>query len=378
MTALDEKRSAPDGPTASTTPTLPDVTPKNTTPGISGDALNLKKKRNRSGLPDSMSDAHVGEAFGRTIAGRFLYCGALGGWLAWDGRRWKRDTMEAVYEEARRYAIDLVHQMVDIGADKDDIRTAAYFREKAKIDSVVTIARRLPEIRADESEFDQHPHLLVAGNGVVDLRTGELSDHDPLLRMTQCTEVYYVPDARHPDVDAVLAILSPLVLPWFQRLMGFAATGEVSEDIMPVADGTGSNGKTTILSACRAALGDYAHAVPPRLLMKGAHDEHPALFADLRGKRLAMIEETAEGGALRVETMKALTGGGAIKARFMRQDWFEFIPTHTLVIATNHRPAINSTEHATWRRLRLIPSPHRFDFRHDRHGDAWTVEARRR
>src|SRR5262249_25237499 len=34
--------------------------------------------------------------------------------------------------------------------------------------------------------------------------------------------------------------------------------------------------------------------------------------------------------------------------------------THTLVIATNHRPRVFTSEHAVWRRLRLIPFPHRY------------------
>jgi putative DNA primase/helicase len=39
----------------------------------------------------------------------------------------------------------------------------------------------------------------------------------------------------------------------------------------------------------------------------------------------------------------------------MRQDFFEFTPTHKLFIATNHRPVIRGTDHAIWRRLRLVP-----------------------
>ena len=312
-------------------------------------------------MPETMTDAHVGEAFGDTIRGRYVYCAALGGWLRNDGRRWKRDTTERIFEEARRFVITLGVEVLESDADTKTVAAAAGYRQRNKIDAVVTIARRLPGIVAEETEFDRHPHLLVARNGVVDLRTGELGPHDPTLRITQCTMTDYRPDARHPDVDSVLEVFTPGVAGWMQRLFGYAATGEVSEDVMPVGDGTGSNGKTTVLAAARSALGDYAHPVPPRLLMKSAHDEHPALFADLRGKRLAIIEETAEGGALRVETMKALTGGSSIKARFMRQDWFEFTPTHTLFIATNHRPAVNSTEHATWRRLRLIPFPYRYE-----------------
>lgn len=208
--------------------------------------------------------------------------------------------------------------------------------------------------------FDRHHHLLNAGNGVIDLRTGQLQPHDPGLFITKITDLNYRPDARHPDVDTVLQVVTDPVRGWLQAMFGYAATGYVSEDILPVLDGTGSNGKSALLGAVAAALDEYACPAPPKLLMKGSHDEHPTLIADLHGRRLVTIEETAEGGSLAVERMKALTGGSTLKARFMRRDYFEFEATHQLVIATNHRPAVNSTDHATWRRLRLIPFPYRY------------------
>jgi phage/plasmid-associated DNA primase len=91
--------------------------------------------------------------------------------------------------------------------------------------------------------------------------------------------------------------------------------------------------------------------------MRTGRDEHPTLLADLQGRRLVTISETEEEGSLRMEQLKALSGGDPIKARVMRGDYFEFYPTHMLVIATNHRPYVNSTEYAAWRRLRLVPFP---------------------
>lgn len=318
------------------------------------------RRRRCTPVPASWSDAHVGESFGETIRGRYLHCGALGGWLQWDGKRWRRDSSEAVLEEARMYVVQLCSDLLASDATPKVLSDALQYRNRHKIESIAVIARRLPGISANADEFDRHPDLLVAANGVVDMRTGHLCPHDPALRLTQCTGIAYEPDAAHADVDAVASVVDDDVRAWLQRLFGYAATGHTTEDVVPVLDGSGSNGKTTLLSAVSAALGDYANAVPARLLMKGAHDEHPALFADLRGRRLAYIEETAEGSGLRIEAMKMLSGGGEISARFMRRDWFTFTPTHQLVIATNHRPAVNSSEHATWRRLRLVPFPHRY------------------
>ena len=39
----------------------------------------------------------------------------------------------------------------------------------------------------------------------------------------------------------------------------------------------------------------------------------------------------------------------------MRQDFFEFEPTHKIFIAANHKPVIRGTDEAIWRRIHLIP-----------------------
>jgi putative DNA primase/helicase len=83
--------------------------------------------------------------------------------------------------------------------------------------------------------------------------------------------------------------------------------------------------------------------------------EHPTEIADLCGKRLVVASETDEGRRLRVQLIKRLTGNSALKARFMRGDYFQFARTHKLILATNNRPVIKETTLALWRRIRLVP-----------------------
>ncbi|MGD9701575.1 MAG: phage/plasmid primase, P4 family [Acidimicrobiia bacterium] len=312
-------------------------------------------------VPISWSDAHVGEAFGVTLRGRWLYCRALGGWLQWDGRRWRVDPGEAVFEEFRRWIIELGEQLWRIDGDAEVMKKVARYRDRGKIDAAVTIARRLDFVAARHDEFDTHPHLLNCLNGVVDLRTGAPQPHDPALRLRQLAGAAYVPDAVHRDFEAVLETMGSDVQPWVQRLVGSSAFGSVVDDIVAVFDGNGANGKTTALKAFANALGDYATSASTRLLIaRAAHDDHPTLIADLFGRRLVYIEETPEGGALKMEQLKALSGGTEIKARFIGKDQFSFVPTHQFIIATNHRPAVNASDYAAWRRLRLVPFPHTY------------------
>ncbi|OQZ05630.1 MAG: hypothetical protein B6D36_09155 [Planctomycetes bacterium UTPLA1] len=102
-------------------------------------------------------------------------------------------------------------------------------------------------------------------------------------------------------------------------------------------------------------LGDYATAAAPRLLIRRQGESHPTELVDLREARFVSAIETAEGGAFDEERVKALTGDDRIKARKMRQDFFEFRPTFKLFLATNHRPIVRGDDTGIWRRIRLWP-----------------------
>jgi putative DNA primase/helicase len=129
------------------------------------------------------------------------------------------------------------------------------------------------------------------------------------------------------------------------------------EHILPIFWGDGANGKGTFIGAVLAALGEYGDAADPDLLTARTFEAHPTGVADLFGLRLAILHETNRGRHLAEGTVKRLTGGDRVKARRMREDFWSFDPSHTLVILTNHKPRVGGTDEAIWRRLRLVPWP---------------------
>jgi putative DNA primase/helicase len=50
-----------------------------------------------------------------------------------------------------------------------------------------------------------------------------------------------------------------------------------------------------------------------------------------------------------------MTGGDPITARYMRQDFFNFIPQFKLAISGNHKPSLRSVDEAIRRRFHLVP-----------------------
>src|SRR5262249_26134045 len=99
----------------------------------------------------------------------------------------------------------------------------------------------------------------------------------------------------------------------------------------------------------------YCRTAPIETFTAATSERHPIDLARLRGARLVSAVETEVGRRWAESKIKALTGGDRISARFMRQDFFEFIPQFKLLIAGNHKPGLRSVDEAIRRQFYLIP-----------------------
>ena len=206
--------------------------------------------------------------------------------------------------------------------------------------------------------LDCDPFVLNVLNGTVDLRTGRLHPHRRENLLTKLAPVSYSPLATCllwlKFLDRIMDGNQELIT-YLQRVVGYGLTGDVSEQCLWFFHGTGANGKSTFLTTLLAILGDYGMQSVSDLLMVKNHESHPTERADLLGKRFVATIETEEGNRVAEALMKQMTGGDKIRARKMRQDLFEFEPTHKIVLAANHKPTVRGTDLAAWRRIKLIP-----------------------
>ena len=143
--------------------------------------------------------------------------------------------------------------------------------------------------------------------------------------------------------------------PSFSAFAGYCLTGITREHALAFGYGTGANGKGTFLNALTGIMGGYATVAPIETFTATPSDRHPTDLAMLRGARLVTAQETEEGRRWAESRIKALTGGDPITARFMRQDFFTFLPAFKLFIAGNHKPGLRAVDEAIRRRLNLIP-----------------------
>jgi len=88
-------------------------------------------------------------------------------------------------------------------------------------------------------------------------------------------------------------------------------------------------------------------------------DKHPTDLAMLRGARLVYASETEEGRNWAESRIKQMTGGDRIRARFMRQDFFEYLPQFKLLLIGNHQPNLRNIDDAAKRRFNIVPFTHK-------------------
>ncbi len=341
----------------------------NEQPGERGHLLTDHQAIQSSGTPTATShrrptDVGNAERFAEQHGADVRYCHQWNKWLVWDGRRWAVDNSGEVMRRAKLTARSIYIEASKI-EDEDQREAmgkwAVASERRERLTAMIALAQSEKPIPIAVESLDAEAWLLNCDNGTVDLRTGELREHRREDRLTKLCSVEY-PTEPGIDPELWLAFLNRIfdgnakLIGFLQRLVGLALVGEVIEHILAIFYGVGANGKSVAIETVCGMLGsDYSMNAPPGLLMATKNDRHPTELADLHGKRFVAAVETADGGRLSEALVKELTGGDSIRARRMREDFWQFRPSHSVVLATNHRPIIRGTDHGIWRRIKLVP-----------------------
>jgi putative DNA primase/helicase len=306
----------------------------------------------------NLTDLGNAERFVAQHGENVRYCYSWRTWLFWTGTRWERDNTGQVHRLAKETVRSIYREASD-STDEDRRKAlakhAAASESETRIRAMIELAKS--EVPASPDDLDADPWLLNVLNGTIDLRTEELREHRREDLITKIAPVEYTPRALAPTWGAFLERVLPgeELRRFVQRAAGYSATGATSEQCMFIHHGPGANGKSTFQETLSAALGDYAMRTPTETLLVKRSGGVPNDIARLKGARFVTASETEEGRRLAESLVKDLTGQDTISARFMWAEWFDFKPTHTLHLSTNHRPEIRGTDAAIWRRIRLIP-----------------------
>lgn len=273
------------------------------------------------------------------------------GWYIWNGKYWEFDEKGKLH----RIVAKVVRKLGE-SADETEQKWARHCEKHNVRESAIKDLKVL--VPGDRSDFDQHKYLLNVANGVVDLKTGKLQPHDRELKLTKITNIFFEENAKCPNW---LAFLDQIFLgdkelaEYMQRLIGYSLTGDISEQIMMFLVGGGSNGKSTFINTIKDLVGEYGKQAKSDTFIKkketGANND----IARLVGSRFVSAIESEEGEKLSESFVKQITGGEPVLARFLRQEYFEYIPEFKVFFTTNHKPIIGGLDEGIWRRVKLIP-----------------------
>lgn len=280
------------------------------------------------------------------------------GWYAWDGRRWKPDALNAVQTRARQTVESIFDEIRSAGDQDAAFRWAKRSQSARAVKDLLFLAQSFAGIAMHADAFDADPMLLNCENGVIDLATGKLLDHDPAFMCARLAPVAYDADAgaerwsnfldRITGGDAGLSR-------FLRHAAGYSLTGSTREQVLFFCFGHGANGKSVFLETLQAVLGDYALATRTETITARRDGGIPNDIARLAGARLVAINETAESQKLHEPLIKDMTGGDTMTARFLHREYFDFRPAFKLWLRGNHKPEIHGTDEGIWRRIRLIP-----------------------
>lgn len=294
-------------------------------------------------------------------------------WLFWNGSRWEIDQTAEALAQVRTFLRIRADEVAAWAARKGEVlspgerkrlldwskKQGEILRGIGKIDAVKrTATTNLPSM-SHPDHFDTDLMLLGTPGGTVDLRTGDLRPADRRDMITKLATVTPAERGTQPErwlsfLDEVFAGDQRLV-DFMQRAAGYALTGRTDEHKLLFLYGTGRNGKSVFLNTLFWLWGDYARKAAAETFLNSNVERHSTDIAGLKGARLVMGSELPRGKTWDESVIKDLTGGDKMSARFMRQDFFDFVPQLTLVIAGNTQPSFRGVDEAIRSRLVMVP-----------------------
>ena len=297
---------------------------------------------------------------------RFRYLNETNEFIAWADHRWYLDTGRI---RMHRFCKDTIKSLC-IGVRDKELRDAIE-KWARKSENEPMFVQMMDLVRSDRNivihkeDTDRYPDLLCCPNGVVNLVTGELMPNKPEYLLIKNTNTPFSPDARFEPWDQFLDQISgrnERIKHFLHLAAGYTLQGSPREEVFFLLHGPGATGKSTFLEALSGALGDYATAANFATFLRKDRTSGSGPSEDiarLAGARLVTASEVNDGQRFDEATLKSITGGDGITARFLHQNSFTYRPQLKLWFSVNHLPFMATDDPAIWRRLIRIPFEHK-------------------
>jgi P4 family phage/plasmid primase-like protien len=314
-----------------------------------------------------------------------------GVWFRYLNHRWQEtcdieirndmitDFLYGKYEEAIREA-ERVIALTPLDDEEAKTKAKKYLKDLKKVYGEIKSVGKIAKIsdalfhryysRDFQARLNQNPHLLGFTNGVYDFRTKEFRagyeddyislwtgydfkvDRDYRIEQRLKKILLEICCEREDLCDTLINLLA-------RSLIGDNST---NNQLFYCFYGRGSNGKSTIGSILKEALGEY-HAVCPTSLLSQKSQRSDACNADvakLIGKRFVVCSETEQDVPINISTLKNMSGEEFISYRSLYESVKESRITWSIFLLTNDKVKLPSNDYGTTRRFRYIPFNGRF------------------
>lgn len=296
----------------------------------------------------------------RLYDGKFLYNSSFG-WLEHTGTHWIIEEAESAVERAiTETLIARANASLRSGAPDSDLikrcipNAGKVQGAKAQLKSLVSVGTH---------EFDSEPDLLNCKNGVVDLRTGEITPHKPSQRFMHCTAIDYDPNADQDTwVNWLTEAVGAEVENWLQIAVGYSLTGHTREEIMFYLFGPPRSGKGTFTETIMDVLGTPLSGVVGfhTLTAPSEADTQNFNLAPLHNARFIAASESNQYERFNEAKVKLVTGGDKIQCSFKHKTPFSYRPKYKIWLSSNQPVNADPDDDAVWGRLRVVKFPHSY------------------
>lgn len=218
-------------------------------------------------------------------------------------------------------------------------------------------------IKKFREKMNGNKYLFAFDNGVYDLKTYEFRRADAKELVFETTGYEYTESTEEDKLIVIKTIRDMFVdedlYNYFMTILSLRLVkiNELEEFYFMI--GNASNGKGLITSLIENTFGKFAQTLNSNTFSQTKHGVHaeaasPAI-ASTYNSNIVFVNELSNKMKITADILKKISGNDKIKTRFLRENFFEFIPGYSLFFVSNFEPVIDGSDGGIQRRLRFIP-----------------------
>jgi len=230
--------------------------------------------------------------------------------------------------------------------------------KKSRVENTISAIETRPGTRVEKCDFRPPEYKINLKNGVYDIRENELLDHSPEYMFTQQIPHDYNPDASCENINRFLREIteSEAEAKTLKQLAGYAMLPNMDISAAFMLVGEGQNGKTMLINLLKQAIGEQHIKDEELQYLESNTFSTSSLYRKLMVVSDDLSSEELDTGS----TLKAITGGGDVRAEFKMGDRFEFKNYATPLFACNKVPKTSDNTDGFFRRWTIIDFPYKF------------------